>query len=274
MPPPSGDPVTTEERHHRAFRPAVPAASDLRPHLRPFRFGENIRHRARSPKSAASFNRRSVSSDILPLPCIRELTGPLCIDRVFRRSLMPRSNDWTRDQLLMALRLYIRLPFGRLHGTNPEIVRAAGAIGRTPGGLAMKACNFASLDPAQRARGISALGNTSKSDRELWAEYQQNPEGVSAAAEEASATFRRAAIACARAGIHGLDRPHGSRATRPRPSSTRLLPSRRPRQLRKPLRTHWAGTSRIAERKPHYALEPIGRPPRPSHQRHLPQRLT
>jgi hypothetical protein len=102
---------------------------------------------------------------------------------------MARSNDWTRDQLLMALRLYIRLPFGRLHGTNPEIVRVAGAIGRTSGALAMKACNFASLDPAQRARGISALGNTSKADRELWAEYQENAEAVSASAEDASARF-------------------------------------------------------------------------------------
>jgi hypothetical protein len=61
---------------------------------------------------------------------------------------MPRSNDWTRDQLLIALRLYIRLPFGRLHGKNPEIVHVARAIGRTSGALAMKACNFASLDLA------------------------------------------------------------------------------------------------------------------------------
>ncbi len=102
---------------------------------------------------------------------------------------MPRSNDWTRDQLLIALRLYIRLPFGRLHGKNPEIVRVARAIGRTSGALAMKACNFASLDPAQRARGISALGNTSKADRDLWAAYQEDAEGVSVSAEEASARF-------------------------------------------------------------------------------------
>lgn len=60
---------------------------------------------------------------------------------------MPRRNGWTRDQLLIALRLYMRLPFGRLYGTNPEIVTLAAKIGRTPGALAMKACNFASLDP-------------------------------------------------------------------------------------------------------------------------------
>jgi putative restriction endonuclease len=40
---------------------------------------------------------------------------------------------WTRDQLLIALRLYMRTPFGKLHGRNPEIVSLAAAIGRTPG---------------------------------------------------------------------------------------------------------------------------------------------
>jgi hypothetical protein len=60
-----------------------------------------------------------------------------------------RRNDlWTRDQLLLALRLYMRLPFGRLHRLNPEIIQLAGQIGRTPNAMAMKACNFANLDPA------------------------------------------------------------------------------------------------------------------------------
>jgi putative restriction endonuclease len=100
---------------------------------------------------------------------------------------MPRRDEWTHDQLLIALRLYARLPFGRLHGKNPEIVALAGAIGRTPGALAMKACNFASLDPAQQARGVRALGNTSEADRALWAEFRRDAEAVAAAAEEASA---------------------------------------------------------------------------------------
>jgi hypothetical protein len=46
---------------------------------------------------------------------------------------MPRPSDWTRDQQLVALRLYIRTPFGRLNGRNPEIISLARRIGRTPG---------------------------------------------------------------------------------------------------------------------------------------------
>ncbi len=49
---------------------------------------------------------------------------------------MPKRNEWTRDQLLLALRLYMRTPFGRLHGKNPEIIALAKTIGRTPDALA------------------------------------------------------------------------------------------------------------------------------------------
>lgn len=47
--------------------------------------------------------------------------------------------DWTRDQLLIAFRFYCRTPFGRLHYRNPEIIRLAEVIGRTPSALAMTA---------------------------------------------------------------------------------------------------------------------------------------
>lgn len=47
----------------------------------------------------------------------------------------------------------------------------------------MKACNFASLDPHHQKRGVSALGNVSKADRELWGRFVADPEAVAAEAE-------------------------------------------------------------------------------------------
>jgi hypothetical protein len=85
---------------------------------------------------------------------------------------------------LVALRLYVRTPFGRLHGRNPEIVELAGRIGRTPGALAMKACNFASLDPAFRVTQRKGLSGASEADRLLWAEFAGNAERIAAEAEE------------------------------------------------------------------------------------------
>jgi putative restriction endonuclease len=100
---------------------------------------------------------------------------------------MARTDLWTRDQLLLALRLYMRLPFGKLHRLNPEIIELANQIGRTPNAMAMKACNFATLDPALQARGIRGLPNLSNADREIWAEFLNNTEALAAEAEEAAA---------------------------------------------------------------------------------------
>ena len=53
------------------------------------------------------------------------------------------------------------------------------------GAVAMKACNFASLDPQQQARSIKALGNVSRADRELWKAFFTDSEAVAQGAEAA-----------------------------------------------------------------------------------------
>lgn len=99
---------------------------------------------------------------------------------------------WSEDELLLAFRLYCRTPFGRLHSQNPEIAELAGRISRTPSAVAMKACNFASLDPEQQARGITALTNVSAADRELWDRFEADPVEVAVEAELAFERIRSA----------------------------------------------------------------------------------
>lgn len=81
---------------------------------------------------------------------------------------------WTRDELILAINLYCKLPFGRLHQTNPDVIRLAELIGRTPGSVAFKLVNFASLDPSLQARGIRGAANASKLDKEVWNEFYSN----------------------------------------------------------------------------------------------------
>lgn len=78
---------------------------------------------------------------------------------------------WTREELILAINLYYRLPFGRLHRTNPEVIHLANIIGRTPSSIAYKLVNFASLDPSLKARGIKGAANASKLDQEIWNEF-------------------------------------------------------------------------------------------------------
>lgn len=81
---------------------------------------------------------------------------------------------WTEDELRLALALYCQLPFGKMHSRNPEIVRLAKAIGRTPSAVSMKLVNFASLDPEIIKSGRVGLGNASSMDRLVWNKFQEN----------------------------------------------------------------------------------------------------
>ena len=84
------------------------------------------------------------------------------------------NRPWTRDELLVAINLYCRTPFGKLHHNNPDIVALAVHLHRSPSAVAMKLVNFASIDPSHRARGIKGLRNVSKLDNEVWKEFYSN----------------------------------------------------------------------------------------------------
>lgn len=85
---------------------------------------------------------------------------------------------WTRDELLLAINLYCKLPFGRLHSRNPEIILLAKMIGRTANSVALKLVNLASLDPSLKARGIKGAQNASKLDRKVWNEFFLNTDSL------------------------------------------------------------------------------------------------
>ena len=90
----------------------------------------------------------------------------------------PARRVWTRDDLLLALNLYGRLPFGRMHRSAPEVIALSSLIGRTPSAVAMRLGNFASLAPALQRRGIRGMQNTGSGVSEIWAEYERSPEAL------------------------------------------------------------------------------------------------
>lgn len=93
------------------------------------------------------------------------------------------TNLWTKDQLKLAFHLYCQLPFGKLHHSNPDIIKLAKLIGRTPDAVAMKLVNLASLDPAIIKSGRKGLGNASALDREVWEEFNADWEGLAVESE-------------------------------------------------------------------------------------------
>jgi putative restriction endonuclease len=98
---------------------------------------------------------------------------------------MAERKKWTRDELLVALNLYHKLTFGQMHGRQPAIVELAQRLARGANSVAMKLCNFASLDPALKLRGIKGLAGASALDREMWTEFHANLNETVPASEEA-----------------------------------------------------------------------------------------
>ena len=46
---------------------------------------------------------------------------------------MARTDLWTREQMILVLNLYMKLPFGKMDARNPDVKHLASIIGRTAG---------------------------------------------------------------------------------------------------------------------------------------------
>ena len=90
---------------------------------------------------------------------------------------------WGREELLLTLHLYQRIPFGQQHARCPAVIALAGRLGRSAGSVAMKLNNFTSLDPVEAARGVRGLAGASALDRAVWRAAEEDPLGVYAEAE-------------------------------------------------------------------------------------------
>ena len=76
--------------------------------------------------------------------------------------------SWTREELILAINLYCKTPFGKIHYRNPKIIELANVLGRSHGSVSYKLANFASIDPSLERKGAS---NYSKLDKETWEEF-------------------------------------------------------------------------------------------------------
>lgn len=81
---------------------------------------------------------------------------------------------WTRNELIVAFNLYCKIPFGRIHIHNPQIITLAKAIDRTPSAVSWKLANFARLDPSLKKRGIEGADHGGKGEVAVWEEFHGN----------------------------------------------------------------------------------------------------
>lgn len=91
------------------------------------------------------------------------------------------AKKWERVDQVLVLKLYTELPFGHMDARNQNVKKLAELLGRTPGSVAMKLANYASLDETLDRKG---LDGASKADRETWAEFIADVDGFFKMAEQ------------------------------------------------------------------------------------------
>jgi putative restriction endonuclease len=85
-------------------------------------------------------------------------------------------NLWSREELILAFNLYLKLPFGKLHTGTPEIIELANLTGRSVNSIAIRMTNFASCDPYHQARGVKGMIGGLKQCQPIWDEFYENRE--------------------------------------------------------------------------------------------------
>jgi len=87
-----------------------------------------------------------------------------------------RGEKWSREEMILAFSLYLKLPFGKMHANNPEIIELANLMGRSANSITLRLVNFASCDPYHKNRGVKGMVGGLKQCQPIWDEFASNRE--------------------------------------------------------------------------------------------------
>ena len=98
---------------------------------------------------------------------------------------------WSEEETILAFYYYCKIPFGKIHSRNPEIIRIAELLGRTPGSVSFKMGNLGHFDPDLQRRKVSGLKNASKLDEKVVQEFKGNWEELTYKADMIEKQLKR-----------------------------------------------------------------------------------
>ncbi|QKC86672.1 HNH endonuclease [Mesorhizobium sp. NZP2077] len=119
----------------------------------------------------------------------------------------PRNPTWTRDELILALDLYMENPTSppgktssKIAKLSEELSKLAAILGvsgdtefRNSNGIYMKVMNFRRFDPAFAAVGKSGLSHGGREEELVWNEFSQAPDRLRAVASAIRAAIEAGA---------------------------------------------------------------------------------
>ncbi len=108
---------------------------------------------------------------------------------------MAQRNLWTKDELILAFNLYLKIPFAKIGSGNKDVIHLANLIGRTSSSIALRLVNFASVDPILKARGVKGMVGGTKIVQPIWDEFYRNQEELVYRSEQILAEKEKTTIA-------------------------------------------------------------------------------
>ena len=118
---------------------------------------------------------------------------------------MARNPTWSRDELILALDLYLRHRERLPDSDDPEVVELSLALNalygerardaslfRNPNGVYMKLANFRAVDPLYTSQGKRGLQRGGYGTEEVWTEFSERPDRlklIASAIREAAAAL-------------------------------------------------------------------------------------
>jgi putative restriction endonuclease len=89
-----------------------------------------------------------------------------------------RGEKWTREEMILAFNLYLKLPYGKIHSNTPEVMELANLMGRPANSVSIRLSNYAACDPYHISRGVKGMVAGIKKCQPIWDEFANNREAL------------------------------------------------------------------------------------------------
>lgn len=119
---------------------------------------------------------------------------------------MPQRRPWIREEFILVLNLYYKLPFGRLHTRTKEVQELAKLLNRSANSIALRLTNYAACDPYIIASGRKGMASGRKQCQPYWDEFANDRESLLFESERILAQLQGITIEQKfSSSLHGID---------------------------------------------------------------------
>lgn len=101
---------------------------------------------------------------------------------------------WERYEYVLVLNQYMKMPFGKMHKGNTDVIALASIMKRTPDSVAMRLVNFASCDPVLANRNVKGLPGGKEQCLPYWMEFCNDRESLIYESEQILAQLQDTSI--------------------------------------------------------------------------------